>query len=128
MISEIKLLDSSVWIEIFGSGPLLKSCQKELKSAGSIIVPSLVLFEVYKKIVCSTSEDYALSAVAVMSQHTIADLTQEIALSAADISIQNRLGMADSVILAHAQRSTAVLVTLDNDFSELQGVRVLRKN
>jgi len=95
-------------------------------SASSVVVPTLVLFEVYRKIAQQVSEDQALSSVAMLAQHAVADLTQEIALSAADLSLAHKLPMADSLILAHAQRAGATLVTLDNDFTEIPGVKVLR--
>jgi len=121
-----KLLDSSVWIELLGSRPLGKACQAELKNATEVIVPSLVLFEVYKKIAQLTTEDNALSALALMNQNSIVNLDQEIALTAADLSMQHKLGMADSLILAHAQKAGATLITLDHDFMGLHGVKILR--
>jgi len=120
------LLDSSAWIEIFGHGPLVKACQSELRSASAVCVPTVVLFEVYRKITQQVSEDSALSAIAVLTQNSIADLTQEIALSAADLSIAHKLPMADSLILAHALRSGSTLITLDNDFASIPGVKVIR--
>lgn len=120
------LLDSSAWIEILGQGSLGKTCESELQAASSVIVPSLVIYEVYRKIAQQVSEDAALSAIAVMSQYSVVELTKEIALSAADLSLTHRLAMADSMILAHAQHSHAKLVTLDNDFASIPGVKVLR--
>jgi len=122
------IFDSSVWIEILGSGPLAKFCQKELHLHGKVIVPSLVLYEVYRKVATQISEDQGLSVVAMLSQYQVVDLTREVALLAADLSIQNRLGMADSMVLAHAQSIGAVLVTLDNDFVGVDGVKVIRKS
>jgi predicted nucleic acid-binding protein len=90
-------------------------------------MPTLVLFEVYKKIAVTLSEDQALAAVATLSQYTVTDLSRDIALAAADISIQNRLGMADSIVLAHAREAGALLITLDNYFNGIQGAQVLRK-
>lgn len=121
-----KVLDSSVWIEILNNGALAKNCLKELKCASHVCVPTLVIFEVYKKIASSRSEDQALSAVAVLSQHEVVEMTREIALSAADISLQKGLAMADSIVLAHAQQEGATLLTLDNDFAGIPGARVLR--
>lgn len=124
------LLDSSCWIELLSEGPLASSCRRELKSisAGSLsIVPTLVLYEVYRKITTSISEDQALSVVALMSQQKVVDLTRDIALTAADLSIQHKLPMADSLILAHAKHENALLVTLDNDFAKIDGAKVLRK-
>lgn len=123
----MKLLDSSVWIELLGSGPLAKSCQAELDSAKRILVPTVVLFEVYRKIASTVSEDQALSAIAWMRQKEVVDLDSEIALTAADLSLEHRLPMADSFVLAHAREAHAVLVTLDNDFHGIEGVKILRK-
>jgi len=126
-VSSLKaLLDSSVWIEIFNEGPFAKNCLKILKNADQVYVPTLVIFEVYKKITSVRSEDQALSAVATMSQFEVLDLTRETALSAADISLQKKLAMADSFVLAHAYQQGAAFFTLDNDFSGLSGVTVLR--
>lgn len=120
------LIDSSGWIEIFRQGRLAKKCQKELHDASEIIVPTLVIFEVYRKICKSISEDQALSCVALMSQNHVVDLTREIALTAADLSIKHDLPMADSLVLAHAYEEEAMLLTLDNDFNKISGTLVIR--
>ena len=120
------LLDSSVWIEIFNSGPLLKSCKKELDEATFVLVPTTVIFEVYRKITQTVSDDFALSAISILSKYETVNLTSEIALSAGDLSIQYGLGMADSFILAHAVARDAKLVTLDNDFANLPSTKVIR--
>lgn len=65
--------------------------------------------------------------MAALSQFEVIDLTRDIALLAADLSIHEKLAMADSVVLASARAQQATLVTLDNDFSAVSDVRVLRK-
>lgn len=127
MTARATVLDSSVWIEILGGGPLAKACEKELQASTSVLVPTLVLFEVYRKVLSLVSEDQALSAVAVLSQHEVVDLSREVALTAGDLSIAHGLAMADSFVLAHAHLANATLVTLDNDFAGLPGAKVLRK-
>jgi predicted nucleic acid-binding protein len=128
-LSSLRLVvDSSIWIEVFNNGPLAKICLKKLEQAEAVFVPSLVIYEVYKKIAASRSEDDALSAIAAMSQHQLVDLSRDIALSAADISLQNSLAMADSVMLAHAQTLSARFLTLDNDFVGIKGCEVLRSS
>lgn len=89
-------------------------------------IPTLVIFEVYRKILLSVSEDQALSAIATISQHEVLELSREVALSAADLSVQYKLAMAASIVLAHAHQLGAVLLTLDNDFSSIPGAQVLR--
>ena len=120
-------LDSSVWVEILGSGRLVAACTAALDSATEVLVPTLVVYEVYRKLLAASgSEDLALSAVSLLRQHTVRDLTDEVALEAAELSLAHRLGMADSIVLAHARRDAAPLVTLDDDFAGIDGVRVLR--
>ena len=120
-----KVIDSSCWIEVFANGSLAKKCQKEINTSKSIVVPSLVIYEVYRKIKLSISDESGLSATSYISQFEVHPLTREIALLAADLSLQYKLGTADSLILAHAHEANAELVTLDNDFRGLPGVQVL---
>ena len=121
------VVDSSVWIEVLAQKALAKACLKEIKSASLIFVPTMVLFEVYKKITLAHSEHQGLTAVATMSQHTMLDLTRDVALSAADIAIREKLAMTDSLMLAHARAQSAILLSLDNDFVGLADAKVLRK-
>ena len=120
------VFDSSCWIELLIQGPLAKVCDKELKHSSQVLVPTVVIYEVYRKISSSVSEDQALSAVALMSQHKVVDLTRDISLAAADLSIAQKLPMADSLVLALAQHESAVLITLDNDFMDIPNAKVLR--
>ena len=126
MKAETLLLDSSVWVELFSQVRLWRKCEREQKKADFIVIPTLVLYEVYRKIVSATSEDRGLSAVVVMSCHEVADLTREVALTAADLSLEHKLPMADSIVLAHARQASAELVTLKNDFAGIPGAKVLR--
>jgi predicted nucleic acid-binding protein len=119
------VLDSSGWIERLKGGPLADACERELR-AKTILVPTLVLFEVYRKVAKQSGEDLGLSVVAAMSQHRVVDLSRDIALHAADLSLSLGLAMADSTVLAHAHLERATLITLDNDFAGVDGVVVLR--
>lgn len=121
----VKILDSSCWIEIFADGALAKKCQKEVDSSKTIAVPSLVIYEVYRKVKQFISDESGLAATAYISQFDVEPLTREIALLAADLSLQYKLGTADSLILAHTHQISAELITLDNDFRGLPRVRVL---
>ncbi len=120
------LLDSSVWVEYFSDGQHRKECERYLTKSSEIVVPCVVQYELYRKISSTISEDSALEVIAVTNQHRVVSLTTEVALLAGDLSLQYRLGMADSLILAHAQLARALLVTLDNDFASVPGTRVVR--
>ncbi len=120
------LIDSSAWIEFFSKGRNYKDIYEYLKQEDEIIVPAIVIFEVYRKICRSSSSEEALSAVASLSSFEVVNVTKEIALTAADLSITYHLGMADSLILATAQDYNSLLVTLDHDFIKIPGVKVLK--
>ncbi len=72
-------------------------------------------------------EGDALQAVAVMQQGTVVELSSTLALSAAQVSLQLSLPMADSVMLATARASDAVFWTQDADFATVPGVRYIAK-
>jgi predicted nucleic acid-binding protein len=119
------LIDSSVWLEILREGSLAPKCQRAM--ARQIIqVPSLVLYEVYKKIRQKVSEDVALEAISALSRYEILDLTREVALLGADLSLQYELAMADALVLAHAAHLGTDLLTLDNDFASIPNVQIVR--
>lgn len=113
------------WIEIFSNGSLATKCEKELKK-DPIKVPSLVRYEVYKKIKKSASEDLALEAISLLSKYEVLDITQEVALSAADLSIEYEIGMADSLMLAFAVNHKDLLLTFDNDFAGIPNTKIIR--
>ena len=120
------LLDSSVWIEWLTKGKRLSACQKYMDKSLIIGVPSIVVFEVCRKVQMKVSEDEALRVAAWLRTFGVLTFNDELALYAVDLSINFKLGMADSIVLAHAYREDAQLVTLENDFSSLKNVAVIR--
>jgi toxin FitB len=58
-----------------------------------------------------------------MQKGHVIDLSTSLAISAASLSIQHRLPMADSIILATAQVYSAIIWTQDADFREIPGVK-----
>jgi predicted nucleic acid-binding protein len=118
------LIDSSVWLEIFLKGALSISCKKLVRPEASISCISY--FEVYKKLKLHFSEQLALEALGGLGNYTQIPLTSEIALLAADLAIEHKLAMADSFLLAQANHLKVPLITLDNDFSGVPGVQIIR--
>ena len=118
------LIDSSVWLEVFLDGKLSATCRQAIKPESH--VPTLAYFEVYKKLKLQFSESKALEAMGALSKYQQADLTHEMGLLAADLSIEHKLGMADSLVLAQAKHLNLSLITLDNDYAGIPGVKILR--
>ena len=123
----MNVVDSSAWLEFFADGPNAAVFAKPIEATRSLIVPTLSLFEVFKRVSQQRSEDEALRAVAIMEQGRVIDLDRATALEAARLAIEHRMAMADSVMFATAQRHRATLWTQDADFEGLPGVKYLAK-
>ena len=123
----MNVVDSSGWLEYFAGGPNANFFAKPIEATAELVVPTLSLYEVFKKIAQQRGEGDALQAVAVMQQGKVVDLSSTLALSAAKVSMQLSIPMADSVILATARAADAVLWTQDADFATVPGVRYVAK-
>jgi predicted nucleic acid-binding protein len=121
------VLDSSGWLDFFGEGPFADEYAARLKRPHQVLTPTVALYEVYKWIKRERSEEEALAAVATMQKTRIVPLSDEIALAAADLSLANRLAMADAIMLATARANNAQLLTSDSDFRGIADVTVFGK-
>jgi len=68
------------------------------------------------------SEEEAIRAVAMMKKTRVIELTEELALAAADLSLAHELSMADSMMLAVARAYGAELTTTAAGFAGIDGV------
>lgn len=123
----MNVVDSSAWLEFFAGGPNAGRFALPIAASSSLLVPTLSIYEVFKRILQQRGDDDALQAVAVMEQGRVVDLDRAIALSAARISIDHELPLADSVMLATARAFRATLWTQDADFQGIDGVRYFPK-
>jgi toxin FitB len=121
------VVDSSGWLQFLTDGPLADEYARRLRQSASVITPTIVIYEVYKHAKRLRGEDEALDAVAAMKKTTVVPLDEELALVAADLSLEHRLPMADAVILATAQLHEAEVVTSDADFENVPGVIYIPK-
>jgi predicted nucleic acid-binding protein len=117
--SELFLVDSSGWIEFLGDGPLADKFAPYFEREERLIVPAIVLYEVYKKLLStagSTAADRFLSATL---RARVVPVDERLALPAARISLDRRLAMADAMIYATALITGAHIVTCDAHFQGL---------
>jgi predicted nucleic acid-binding protein len=121
------VLDSSGWLEFFGDGPYADQFAARLRHPANVMTPTIAIYEVYKWIKRERSEDDAMYAAATMRKTRVVDLSDEIALTAADLSLAHKLPMADAIILATARTHGAELVTTDGDFDGMEGVTYFSK-
>ncbi len=122
------VVDSCGWLEYFTDGPLADQYEKYLRKTDELLTPSIVLYEVYKKIKKEKGEKLALMIVAKLNNTEVIPLTDSIALSAADISLKYRIPMADSIIKATADSRNCSIITSDSHFQKFSNVIYLKKN
>ena len=123
----MNVIDSSAWLEYFADGPNAGFFAPAIEADEELIVPSIVLLEVFKRILQQRSEGEALQAAATLQHGKVVDLDGALALSAAKIGVTTRLPLADSIILATARRFDATVWTQDADFDGLPGVKYRSK-
>jgi len=119
----VNVVDSSAWLEYFASGPNAGVFASAIQATEELVVPSITLLEVFKRVYQQRGEGPALQAVALMQQGAVVDLDAPLALAAAKLSADGKLALADSVVLATTRRFEATLWTQDSDFEGLPGVR-----
>ena len=119
----MNVVDSSGWLEYFADGPQAKHFAAAIEAVDRLLVPSITVLEVFRRVLQQRNEGAALQAVALMQQGRVVDLDLAGALDAARLGVELRLPLADSVILATAVRNRATLWTEDGHFEGLPGVK-----
>jgi predicted nucleic acid-binding protein len=123
----MNLVDSCGWLEYFADGPKADFYAAAIEEPGSLLVPTICLMEVFKRVMQQRGEDAALQAAAAMHQGLIVPLNADLALTAVKISNDLKLPLADSVILATARTYLGVIWTQDAHFKNIDGVRYTDK-
>ena len=123
----MNIIDSTFWLEYFSGTEAGNIVSELIESVDKLIVPTITLYEVFKKLLLETTEDDALFAIAHMKQGNIIDLNDELALSAAKISKDYRIPMADSIIYATNIKFNCILWTQDKHFINLDSVNYFEK-
>lgn len=118
----MNVVDSSAWLEYFAEGANAKHFAGIIENAEELLVPSITLLEVFKRIAQQRDESTALHYVAVMQQSKVIELDSALALRAAALGIRHKLPLADSIVYATAQAENATVWTQDADFDGLAGV------
>jgi predicted nucleic acid-binding protein len=123
----MNIVDSSCWLEYFADGKNASTFEPIITSVEDLLVPTITLYEVFKKVLQQRDETQALKAIAIMQQGTVVELTNGIAINAAKASVEHKLPMADSIILTTARECNAVLWTQDEHFESIEGVKYYKK-
>lgn len=124
----MNLIDSSAWLAYFTGEKNAKFFRKAILDKKKLLVPSIVIYEVFKKILSEKDKNTAIKYAGQMSEGMVVSMDMSTALTAANFSKEYKLAMADSIILATASEYKAILWTQDGDFKNLPGVKYFKKN
>jgi toxin FitB len=119
----MNIVDSSAWLEYLSGSPRSIHFAEPIEATGRLVVPVIVIYELFKKIVRERGEQPALEVCGLLSQGQVVDVDAALAVSAARFN----LPLADSLIYATAQRFGATLWTQDEHFAGLPNVRFFPK-
>lgn len=123
----MNVIDSSGWLEYLTDGANAEYFALPIEDEANLATPTICIYEVFKRVLLEFGEERALDAVGLMSWGAIIELQQQDAIEAARLSVQLKLAMADSIILATARAYKATLWTQDAHFKDIEGVRYIEK-
>ena len=121
---KLNVVDSSAWLEYFTGGAQAGQFAAAIEDSKRLVVPAIVLYEVFKKVLRERGENDALQIATMMQTGRMIDLDSALAMEAA----RHPLPLADSLIYATAMRFNATLWTQDEHFKGLPRVRFFAKN
>jgi len=122
------IVDSCGWLEWFSDGLLAQKYQKHLENKNELLVPVIVLYEVYKILKREVGEEKALLAFGHMKSSAIIPCEENLVLRAADLSLLHNLAMADAMVYASAIENNCKLITSDSDLKGLPHVTFIPKS
>jgi predicted nucleic acid-binding protein len=123
------LVDSCGWIEYFTKGALVDKYVPYITNSSrrTHFTPTIVLYEVYRRVKKELGEERAIEACAwIMGYTTVVPLDEGLAMRAASISLEHGLSMADAIIKATADLCGAKIVTGDEHLGKLKDVQLVR--
>lgn len=121
------LADSSVWLAFFADEPGADRFAEALSRPADVLVPTIVLHEVFKVVLRGAGEGAAFRAAAALRRGRMVDLDSTVAVLAARLAVDHRLPTADSLIYATAQQCGVVVWTQDTHFRDLPDVEFFKK-
>jgi predicted nucleic acid-binding protein len=123
----MNIVDSSGWLEYFAEGSNADFFAPAIEDTANLLVPVICIYEVFKKLLQQIGETQAQVHVGDMKHGKVIEMDESLALSAARLSAELKLPMADSLILATARAHNAILWTQDEHFKDLDGVKYIEK-
>jgi predicted nucleic acid-binding protein len=123
----MRVIDTSIWIEIYLGTELGRRQLPLLSAPEEIVVPTIIQYEIFKWLSRERTAEEATLAITFTGECHVQELTTELAILAAELSAIHKLHATDAIIFAAAQGHAATLVTCDAHFVDLPGVEYFEK-
>ncbi len=124
----MNIVDSSIWLEYFTNTKRAALFKELIEKSEELLVPSITIYEVFKKVFRERGETNAVEAIEQMKEGKVVELDDWMAILASKISVGGKLGMADSIIYATTLLYDATLWTQDSDFKDMRNVKYFPKD
>ena len=112
----MNLVDTCGWLSYLADDRNASHFANAIEDVHNLIVPTIICYETFKKILNERGEDGALHVVAHMQTATVVPLDLDISIHAAKISTESKVPMADAIIAATAFKHKATVFTQDTHF------------
>lgn len=123
----MNVVDSCGWLEYIADGPNASFFESALSDLPNLIVPSITIYEVCKRVLLQRGQTFADRAVNAMSRGQVVHLDPDNLRLAAIASVRYKLAMADAIIWQTAQLHRAQLFTQDSDLMDAPNVQYRAK-
>jgi PIN domain nuclease of toxin-antitoxin system len=120
-------VDTCGWLEFIAESANAKNFEKAILDTENLLVPAIVVYEVFKKVTLEVNEEVALKVMAELKQGKVVEINEAISIYAAKLSLEKKLPMADALIYAIGLMRNATILTQDNHFKGLTGVQYFEK-
>ena len=118
----MKAVDSCGWLEFIANSENAAFFEEVLRDEKQVLIPSLVIFEVVKRLNQLKQGTAADAFLAIAERCLVVHLNAAQMAQAARASIEHKLALADAIIWQSAQSHQAKLYTQDVDLKGLPGV------
>ena len=123
----MNLVDSSGWLEYLADSKNAKLFAPAIEKTDELIVSTINIYEIYKKILLEKDENSAIQVIGLMQQAKVIVVNSSIAIQAAKLSYEQKIPMADSIIYITAKQNNGIVWTQDSDFKDLDDVKYFKK-
>jgi len=123
----MNVVDTSGWLEYFAEGENAAFFAPAIEDTAHLVVPVICIYEVFKKVLQNQGQAMAEIHTADLVKGKVVELNTSLAMSAAMLSAELKLPMADSIILAITREQNATLWTQDEHFKDIEDVKFIEK-